>query len=209
MARSSKELTHAAPVNGATTRPSEIDFWSPRVFDDVLGFASAGPWEMMRRIQSELDAALDRFSPGSEMTRAGRGGGMAELWSPSLDVSETNDEYLVEAELPGVKLEDVAVEALDGALRLSARMEEHQETHEKRYLRRERRYGSFERTLAVPEGVEADEIRCEFRDGVLRCHLPKSPQAQARAKGRMIPIEAQAQLPSQPGTPSQGEPRSK
>jgi HSP20 family protein len=127
-------------------------------------------------------ADIEKWMPGF-------GDAFATRWAPSLDVSETEHEYLIEAELPGVKIEDIEVEARDGTLRLSAKMQEQTETKEKRYLRQERRYGAYERTLALPEGVEAEKIRCEFTDGVLHCHLPKTEQAKAKTKGRKIAIE--------------------
>lgn len=152
-------------------------------FGDLFG----SPWQMMRRMQHDLDLIFNRLM-GGEATSIGRSS-LAGVWAPRLDISETEKEYLIEAELPGVKPEGIEVEARNGTLCLSAKMEESKETREKRYLHRERHYGAFERVFTLPDGVQADKIRCEFKEGVLHCHLPKSEQAQAKSRGRRIPVE--------------------
>lgn len=98
-------------------------------------------------------------------------------WAPAVDVQETESEYLVKADLPEVKKEDVTVEIVDGTLNVRGERHKEKEEKGKRFHRIEREYGRFERRLAVPTGVDAQKVAAEFKDGVLRVHLPKSPSA--------------------------------
>ena len=98
-------------------------------------------------------------------------------WAPAVDVQETDSEYLVKADLPEVKKEDVTVEIVDGTLNVRGERHKEKEEKGKRFHRIERSYGRFERRLAVPAGVDAQKVAAEFKDGVLRVHLPKSPNA--------------------------------
>jgi HSP20 family protein len=102
-------------------------------------------------------------------------------FSPAVDVQETDAEYLVKADLPDVKKDDVTVAIVDGTL--SVRGERHQEKEEKgkRFHRIERQYGRFERRLAMPTGVDTKNVAAEFKDGVLKVHLPKSEEAKPKS----------------------------
>ena len=94
-------------------------------------------------------------------------------WSPVADISETDDEYLVKAELPGIRREDVKVSLEDGMLTIEG--ERKQETEEKgrRLHRIERFYGTFCRTFTLPDDADASGIRAESKDGVLNVYVPK------------------------------------
>ena len=95
-------------------------------------------------------------------------------WAPAVDISEKEKEYLVKAELPGVKKEDVKVELLNGVLTLSGeRKFEKDEKNEKTH-RIESAYGAFIRSFAVPEDVLAEKIAADYKDGILAVHLPKT-----------------------------------
>ena len=169
---------------------------------------SASPWQMMRRMQEDMDRIFGQFfQPGTQQLEQARQG-----WQPSLDVSETDREWLIEADLPGVDRENVDVQVHNDHLILRAetrreheeRPEGHgsqqgqQQDQQRRYYRRERQYGYFERVLPLPENADEENIRCDFKNGVLTVHVPKAQQAQTR--GRRIPIgEGAAQQP-QSGT---------
>jgi HSP20 family protein len=92
---------------------------------------------------------------------------------PALDIRETDDEYLVLCDLPGVKSEDVAIEVEDNVLTISGSRAP-VETGE--IWRSERMHGSFVRRLTLPKGVDSDNIVADYRDGVLELHLPKLPE---------------------------------
>lgn len=94
-------------------------------------------------------------------------------WSVALDVVESEDEYLVKASLPGINPEDLDITFDDNKLTLKGEVKEEKELDEARYHLRERRYGSFTRSIKMPSGIESDKIEANFTKGVLELHLPK------------------------------------
>jgi HSP20 family protein len=111
---------------------------------------------------------LDRFAPGP-----------AAGWIPSVDLIETADEYVMTAELPGVRQEDVQIEMHDGRLTLSGSRREPAGPCEQHH-RMERGYGPFRRTFHLPVPVDATRIAADLRDGVLTVTCPKTPSAVTR-----------------------------
>src|SRR5215831_8632926 len=107
----------------------------------------------------------------------------AALWSPAADVYETPDEIILQIELPGVRLEDVRLESLDGKLRVSGHRRVDQGVAPRNFVRMERIYGSFSREFAVPAAVDPSAIKATLRAGVLRVVASKSDRSQA------IPVE--------------------
>jgi len=130
-----------------------------------------------------MDRSFDRMvrRAFSGWSRPALEGEKAE-WLPSADISETGKEYLIRAELPAVKKEDVKV-TVDGGL-ITIAGERKQQTEEKgeKFHRIESTYGSFVRSFTLPEDVNADAIRCEDKDGVLTVHLPKSEISKSKPK---------------------------
>ncbi len=107
-------------------------------------------------------------------------------WAPLVDISEDDKEYLFTAELPDMKKEDVKVTAENGTLRISGERKIEEEKKGQRYHRIERAYGSFERSFALPDGAKKDAVTAEYKDGVLKVHVPKSePQ---KPKVTEVPI---------------------
>ncbi|MGF1677582.1 MAG: Hsp20/alpha crystallin family protein [Candidatus Methylacidiphilales bacterium] len=104
----------------------------------------------------------------SDMTRAD--------WAPAVDIAETDHEYRIEAELPRIDRERVKIRVADGLLTLTGDREFKREEKDEstKYHRVERSYGSFVRSFRLPDDVEGDKVRAEFKDGVLAVHLPKS-----------------------------------
>ena len=103
-------------------------------------------------------------------------------WSPLVDVSETDDHFVVSAELPGLSAADVSVSVTDGVLSLGGeKKEEHKEGVDgsNRHVV-ERRYGSFQRAFTLPRGVDAARVSAKFDDGVLTVELPKAEAAKPR-----------------------------
>jgi len=133
------------------------------------------PFRELEAVSSRLNRILgDQF--GQE-----NGDGLIAKWSPAVDVQETDGEYLVKADLPEVKKDDVTVEVVDGVLNVRGERRQEKEEKGKKFHRIEREYGSFERRLSVPSGVDAAKISAEFKDGVLRVHLPKAPEAKPKS----------------------------
>lgn len=94
-------------------------------------------------------------------------------WSPLVDVEESDKEYTIKAELPEVKKENVKVELENGSIRISGERKLEKEEKGRRFHRIERSYGAFERSFTLPEGTERKNVSAEFKDGLLKVHLPK------------------------------------
>jgi HSP20 family protein len=98
-------------------------------------------------------------------------------WSPKVDIVEDEKEFLIKAELPDMKREDVKVTVDDNVLTVSGERRQEKEEKNKRYHRIECEYGSFSRGFTLPSGTQGDKVAAEFKDGVLRVHLPKDAKA--------------------------------
>jgi len=103
------------------------------------------------------------------------------ITSLGLDVYETNDSYVVKAAIPGVDPDKVDISVEDDVLTIRGEHEQKDQVNEGSYVRRELRYGSFERSLRLPPTVDADKAQANFENGVLRLTLPKKPEARARS----------------------------
>ena len=101
-------------------------------------------------------------------------------WSPAVDIQETEKEYLIKAELPEVKKEEVKVEMLDGVLTIEGERRREKEEKGKTFHKMERSYGKFVRQFAMPAEVDATKIVAEFKEGVLNIHLPKTAIAKPK-----------------------------
>ena len=102
-------------------------------------------------------------------------------WTPLVDIAEDDKEYLIKAELPEVKKEDVKVTVENGVLTITGERKFEKEEKGKKYHRVERAYGSFIRSFTLPEGAAGDKINAEFKDGVLKVHLAKSAEAKPKS----------------------------
>jgi HSP20 family protein len=96
---------------------------------------------------------------------------------PAVDVAEKDDTYEVTAELPGMDEKNIEVKLVNGNLTIKGEKKEEREEKKKDYYLSERKFGSFERSFTVPEGVDADKIEASFKKGVLTVKLPKKPEA--------------------------------
>jgi HSP20 family protein len=105
---------------------------------------------------------------------------VSQRWIPEMDLVETEDNYLLKADLPGMKQEDVALEFNDGMLTISGERKAEYERKEKGFFRLERSMGKFSRALTLPDGIDPDKIRAEFRDGVLEVSIPKPEERKPR-----------------------------
>ena len=130
------------------------------------------PPSEMDRLFGEMFGGLGRRSGGQQ-----RAQGAAE-WAPAIDVVQEDGDLVVRAELPGVKLEDVEMTVHQGVLTISGKREEQREEERGGYLVRERRSGSFRRSLQLPEGVDEDSIRARFENGVLEVSIQGAAVAQ-------------------------------
>jgi len=137
------------------------------------------PWKEMDQLQKRLGSigSWDPFRPN---------GGSGETltvseWMPRVDIAEDEKEFLVKAELPEMKKEDVKVTVEDGVLTISGERKAEQEEKTKKYLRIESEYGSFLRRFTLPSAVVSDKVAADLKDGVLHVHLPKDAKAAAKS----------------------------
>jgi HSP20 family protein len=102
-------------------------------------------------------------------------------WTPSVDISETDQAYLIKAEIPEVKKEDVKVTIDDGMITIQGERKMEKEEKGKKFHRIERSYGSFVRSFRLPDGVDESKVKAEFKDGMINVTLPKSEKAKKKA----------------------------
>ena len=134
-----------------------------------------GRWEPFR----ELEQTLRQFSPF--WGRAQRDDESGGAWRPLANISENDREYLVKAELPEVKKEDIDISVDDGVLTLRGERKYENKEGNGNDLRIESFYGTFSRSFALPENVDADKISAECNDGVLRIHIPKTAERKSKS----------------------------
>jgi len=103
----------------------------------------------------------------------------ARSLAPAIDIDETADEYLVTADLPGIKKEDINIECVGNQLTISAERK-YESTEGRKQERSERFYGTFQRSFTLPSGVDAENIQASYEGGVLTVHVPKVEQAKPR-----------------------------
>lgn len=108
--------------------------------------------------------------------------------APAVDLAETDKGYEITAELPGIEEKDIEVKISNGSLTIKGEKQEAKEEKDKEYFLSERRYGAFQRTFQMPEGVDADKVAATFAKGVLTITLPKS--AEAQKKERKVTVKA-------------------
>lgn len=101
-------------------------------------------------------------------------------WLPTIDVSETDDHVIVRAEVPGMDKKDINITMSDGLLTIQGEKEQEKEKEKENFRFVERRYGSFSRSLRIPNGVDVDKIDASYKDGVLKVAIPKSEPEKSR-----------------------------
>jgi HSP20 family protein len=149
------------------------------------------PFSLMRRMSEEMDRVLGEYGMS-------RGDGGKSVWSPLIEVSEHDGNYVLRAELPGLNPSDVKLEMTDEAVIIEGeRKIQHQETKGGVQIT-ERKYGRFYRAIPLPEGADVEKAQAKYENGVLEVTVPLTEQ---RAKGREIPI----QTASQPSTGTAGK----
>jgi len=137
-------------------------------------------WEPARELSS-LQSEMNRlFNTFFDTPTTGGNGGAARRWVPSMDLVETDEHFVLRADLPGLSEEDVSIELEDNVLTVAGeRTAEHEEKKEGFY-RMERSFGQFRRSLALPDGVNADAIAASFDRGVLEIRIPKHEERKPR-----------------------------
>ena len=138
-------------------------------------------WDPFRELEEVSDRLNRMFARPAARTSNGKETMIVADWTPSVDISETEGEYQIKAEIPDVKKEDVKVTVEDGVLTIQGERKQEKEEKGKKFHRIERSYGSFVRTFSLPDVIEEEKVKAEFKDGVLSLHLPKSEKAKPKA----------------------------
>jgi len=135
-------------------------------------------WPGFGRLSSLRDE-LDRLfeSPWADLSRPSQ---LLSGWTPALDVYEEKENFIVKAELPGMKKEDIDVSLHDGSLSISGERKSETKHEDAEVYRTERFFGRFQRTVTLPASVAADKVKAQYKDGILTITLPKTEEAKPK-----------------------------
>lgn len=136
------------------------------------------PWKDLEEMEKRLSTMWGRPPVKSDGDKEAMT--VAE-WSPLVDISEDDKEYLVKAELPEIKKEEVKLTVQDNVLCISGERKYEKEEKGKKYHRVERAYGSFMRSFTLPEDADGSKVSAEYKDGLLLVHVPKSEKAKPKS----------------------------
>jgi HSP20 family protein len=139
-------------------------------------------WDPFSDIDRTFNRVLRKSLAGMPQLSWESNGGTSLEWSPSADISETDKEYLIRAELPAVKKEDVKVTVDAGMITIEGERKQQKEEKTEKFHRVESLYGNFTRSFSLPEDINVEGIRCEDKDGVLTVHIPKTHTEKSKAK---------------------------
>ena len=132
------------------------------------------PFRDLMSIQGELNRLFGR-------TYAGDGGTNVGAWAPAMDIYETQEQFVVHVELPGVEPDSVDVSVEDSILTLRGERSFYNEVNEDSFHRVERRYGAFSRSFSLPQTVDSNRVSAEYKNGVLTVRLPLREEAKPRS----------------------------
>ena len=133
------------------------------------------PFGELSPFRKEMDRLWNRFLGETPFART-----FNEMWSPSVDISETKDDFVLKAELPGLEAKDVNVSISGNVLTIKGEKKAEEEEKDEHYHRVERYSGSFQRVFQLPIGVKADKVEANFDKGVLKVTLPKVEEAKKK-----------------------------
>lgn len=162
----------------------------PEEAGSAVAAPQTGEWHPLSNLRREIDRLFDDFNLGTWRRPTGSVFDVEPFWrgefsfgkAPAVDIAERKKEYEITAELPGMDETNVDVKFSDGVLTIKGEKKEEKEEKKKDYYLSERRFGSFQRSFQVPDGVDADKIEASFKNGVLTVMLPKSAEAQKSEK---------------------------
>lgn len=148
-------------------KADELDVWRPSTRWD--------PFREMEDMMRNMQRAFTQWPARTEEAMT-----LAE-WTPSVDIAENDNEFIVKAELPDVKKENIKVSVEDGTLSITGERKEEKEEKGTKFHRVERAYGRFERAFTLPDDADKEKITSEYKEGILTVHLPKNPAAKREA----------------------------
>lgn len=137
-------------------------------------------WEPVRELSSLQNEMNRLFNTFFDTPPPGNGGSGLRRWIPPMDLVETDDHFILKADLPGLAEGDVNIEVEDSVLTVSGERKAEHEDKREGYVRVERAYGSFRRSLTLPEGIDPEAVTATFDKGVLEVRIPKPEQRKPR-----------------------------
>jgi len=137
------------------------------------------PWKDLEEMEKRLSTVFGRV-PATGNSEKKEAITVAE-WSPLVDITEDDKEYVVKAEIPEMKKEDIKINVHDDVLTITGERKYEKEEKGKKYHRVERAYGSFMRSFTLPEDADGTKVNAEYKDGVLKVRLPKSEKAKPKS----------------------------
>ncbi len=161
--------------------------------------SAAGPFGTLERFVDEINSVFDDFGLGRSWLAPRRGRNWMttplrasmEAWAPDIEIYQQNNDLVVRADLPGLKKDDVSIDVTDNEITISGERRQEQQTEREGIYRTERSYGSFCRTIPLPEGAITDQAKATFKDGVLEVRMPAPPEQVTR--GRRLEIKEGAE----------------
>jgi HSP20 family protein len=162
--------------------------------EDHVAMTTLVRWDPFREaaaVHNELSRLMNGLYEGN--------GRSTQTWVPTLDAWETEDALVYAFDLPGVPQDKISVEVEDGTLTVSAERERSIDVSQERYHRFERRFGTFARTVGLPQGITEDAIKAAYTDGVLEVHVPKPEQVKPK-KIQVATADAAAEATTIDGT---------
>jgi len=130
-------------------------------------------FDRLTTLRDEMDRLFDLSFPSRDT-------GLFSGWSPALDVYDEKDSFVVSAELPGMKKEEINISLHDGALTISGERKHERENKEGETFRSERYFGKFQRSVSLPALVDTSKVKASYKDGILTVHLPKAEEAKPK-----------------------------
>jgi HSP20 family protein len=131
------------------------------------------PWPTLRDLEHQFNRLFGELSRDLDWYDRG-------VWSPAVDLRETDQAYIIEADLPGMKKEEIELSVVDNVVTLKGERKFENEVKDKGYHRVERRYGAFQRAFEIPGGFDGSKVEAQFKDGVLHITLPKREEAKPK-----------------------------
>jgi HSP20 family protein len=143
-------------------------------------WSPTGRWDPFKEME-EMQDRLSRAFGFGHRTNGGKEIMSVSEWAPLVDITEDDKEFLIKADLPEIKREDVKVRVDNGVLTIAGERKYEHEDKTRKQHRLERSYGRFERSFTLPDDADGTKVSAEFKEGVLKVHLPKNPSAKPRS----------------------------
>jgi HSP20 family protein len=144
---------------------------------NIMSIVRWDPFRELEDMSNRLNRVFGRFPLTREMDKDTM---VAFDWAPSVDISESSEEFVIKAEIPGVNKDDVKVSIDDGVVSIQGERKQEKEEKDKKFHRVERSYGSFLRTFSLPSNIDDAKVQAQFKDGLLTVRLPKSASAKPK-----------------------------